>query len=162
QQFTQFPGISSKLAYKYILSKRKPKQQVVVAVMDGGVDIHQEDLQGNIWTNKDEISNNGKDDDHNGYVDDVHGWNFIGGPDGNVHYDTYEVTRIYSRLYPTYHNADTSGFTQEQLKKYHLFKKVKNDYKYQINQLLERYKNISSLQNSMKMADSLLTNHFAG
>src|SRR5699024_6229861 len=65
QAFTQFPGISSKLAYKYILSKRKPKQQVIVAVVDGGVDIHQEDLQGNIWTNKDEIPDNDKDDDHN-------------------------------------------------------------------------------------------------
>ena len=48
----------------------------VVAVIDTGVDISHPDLRNNIWTNPDEIAGNGKDDDHNGYVDDVHGWDF--------------------------------------------------------------------------------------
>ena len=52
----------------------------------------------NLWTNPKEIAGNGKDDDDNGYVDDVHGWNFIGGADGHdVEHDTYEVTRLYAR-----------------------------------------------------------------
>ncbi|HYW36489.1 MAG TPA: S8 family peptidase [Balneolaceae bacterium] len=162
QSFTRFPGISSKLAYKYILNKRKPKKKVVVAVVDGGVDIHQKDLKGHIWTNKDEIPGNGKDDDHNGYVDDVHGWNFIGGPNGNVNNDTYEVTRIYARLYPKFHNADTTKFTPQQEKQYKRYKKVRKDYKYQINKTLQRFKNIQSLQESMHQADSILTRHFNG
>jgi subtilisin family serine protease len=162
QEFTHFPGISSKLAYKYVLSKRTPKQQVIVAVLDGGVDIHQEDLHGHIWKNKGEIPHNGKDDDHNGYADDVHGWNFIGGPDGNVHYDTFVVTRIYKKLYPKYHDADTTGFTPKQLKKYHLFQKVQKDYGDEINKLLKRYHNIEDLEQSKKLADSLLTQHFDG
>ncbi|KXB78599.1 peptidase, S8/S53 family [Prevotella sp. DNF00663] len=49
---------------------------VVVAVVDGGIDIHHEDLQGSIWINKNEIPGNGIDDDNNGYIDDVYGYNF--------------------------------------------------------------------------------------
>ncbi|WP_064609639.1 S8 family peptidase [Photobacterium sp. J15] len=73
-------------------------QPVVVAVIDSGVDVHHEDLQGHIWENPYEIPNNGFDDDFNGYVDDVHGWNFIGGRDGShVAHDTLVVTREYKR-----------------------------------------------------------------
>lgn len=73
-------------------------ETVVVAVIDSGVDILHEDLKDKIWVNEDEIPDNGVDDDMNGFVDDIHGWNFIGGKDGrNVEFDTLEVTREYSR-----------------------------------------------------------------
>ncbi len=72
-------GISLDKAYKF-LKNRKPKT-VVVAVIDSGVDTTQEDLKPILWHNR-EIPGNGIDDDHNGYVDDVYGWNFIGGKDG--------------------------------------------------------------------------------
>ncbi|MGE3609004.1 MAG: S8 family serine peptidase [Bacteriovoracaceae bacterium] len=58
------------------------KEDFIVAVIDSGVDVNHEDLQGKIWINSDEIANNGIDDDNNGYIDDVFGWNFIGGKDG--------------------------------------------------------------------------------
>ena len=51
-------------------------QDVVVAVLDTGVDYNHDDLKGNIWTNSNEIADNGNDDDGNGYVDDFYGWNF--------------------------------------------------------------------------------------
>ena len=51
-------------------------REVVVAIVDTGIDYTHEDLSGNIWTNNDEIANNSIDDDGNGYVDDVYGWNF--------------------------------------------------------------------------------------
>ncbi len=51
-------------------------QGVVVAVIDTGVDYNHEDLKNNIWTNTKEIAGNGIDDDGNGYVDDIYGWNF--------------------------------------------------------------------------------------
>lgn len=90
------PGISSERALHELLAGRQPKQTVLVAVIDGGIDTAHADLRANLWTNPKEIAGNGKDDDNNGYVDDLHGWNFIGGKDGkDVHYDTFEVTRLY-------------------------------------------------------------------
>lgn len=80
-----------------LLAGRAPAREVVVAVIDGGVDIQHEDLDGVLWVNAGEVAGNGIDDDGNGYVDDVHGWNFIGGPDGrSVDHDTYEMTRLHA------------------------------------------------------------------
>ena len=50
---------------------------IIVAVLDAGVDLDHPDLKDNIWTNTGEIPGNGKDDDRNGYVDDIHGWDFV-------------------------------------------------------------------------------------
>jgi len=72
------PGMSVDKAYAELL-KNKKGTKVIVGVIDTGVDINHEDLKSVIWTNKKEIPNNGKDDDKNGYIDDIHGWNFIGG-----------------------------------------------------------------------------------
>lgn len=83
------PGMSIDKAYTEII-KNKKGNTVIVAVIDSGIDIDHEDLDGVIWTNKGEIPNNGKDDDKNGYVDDVHGWNFLG--DG--YYEQLEFVRI--------------------------------------------------------------------
>lgn len=88
-------GISADRAYEQLLAGRQPARSVVVAIIDSGVDIEHEDLDDNLWVNEGEIPGNGVDDDGNGYVDDVHGWNFIGGPDGQqVDKDTYEVARL--------------------------------------------------------------------
>src|SRR5215207_4901412 len=82
-------GVSADKTYNTLL-KDKPSKTVLVAVIDSGIDVEHEDLKDVIWTNEDEIPGNGIDDDKNGYVDDVHGWNFIGGKDGtNVAEDTY-------------------------------------------------------------------------
>jgi subtilisin family serine protease len=91
------PGIGAERAERELLAGKKPKRTVVVAVIDGGVDTAHADLRANLWTNPKEVAGNGKDDEGNGYVDDVRGWNFIGGRDGrDVHHDTYEVTRQYA------------------------------------------------------------------
>ena len=81
------PGMSVNKAYTEILKGKKGKT-VIVAVIDSGVDVEHEDLDGVIWTNKGEIAGNGKDDDNNGYIDDVHGWNFLGDiVDENLEYE---------------------------------------------------------------------------
>ncbi|MBA3674962.1 MAG: peptidase S8, partial [Chitinophagaceae bacterium] len=86
-----FYGVGTDKAYNDLL-KNRTAQTVVVAVIDGGTDITHEDIAPSLWTNTKEIAGNGIDDDNNGYADDVHGWNFIGGKNGDVQYDTYELT----------------------------------------------------------------------
>ena len=100
-------GLSVEKAYNTIL-KDQPSKSVLVAVIDSGIDIDHEDLKDVIWTNPGEIAGNGIDDDKNGYIDDVHGWNFIGGKNGNVDADTYELTREYMRLSKKYENSKYS------------------------------------------------------
>lgn len=70
-------------------------QKVIVAVIDGGTDPSHPDLKENIWVNEKEVPGNGIDDDKNGYVDDISGWNFLGGKSGNVDHETLELTRLY-------------------------------------------------------------------
>ena len=72
-----FFSISTDKAYSELIPKRAPNE-VIVAILDSGVDAEHEDLKGNMWVNTDEIPNNGIDDDKNGYIDDIHGWNFLG------------------------------------------------------------------------------------
>ncbi len=89
-------GISLDKAYEFLKSKNLKSKTVVVAVIDSGIDTLQEDLQDVLWTNPKEIPGNGVDDDHNGYADDLHGWNFLGGKDGsNVREDASEEARVY-------------------------------------------------------------------
>ena len=120
-------GISVEKTYATLLAGR-PSRTIIVAVIDSGVDIEHEDLKDVIWTNEDEIPGNGIDDDKNGYVDDIHGWNFIGGADGNVNQDTYEVTREYLRLKPLYENIDEKKIGKKNKAEYELWKRVKAKY----------------------------------
>ena len=71
------PGMSVDKAYAEIIKNKKGKK-IVVAVLDSGIDLDHEDLDGVIWTNTDEKPGNNKDDDNNGFVDDIHGYNFLG------------------------------------------------------------------------------------
>src|SRR5882757_7709489 len=94
-------GISLNNAYQFI--KGKKSKTVLIATIDSGIDTTQKDLKSILWVNTKEIPGNGIDDDHNGYVDDVHGWDFLGGPGGKVDYtETTEEVREYNRLKPKY------------------------------------------------------------
>ena len=83
------PGMSVDKAYAELL-KGKKGQKVIVGIVDSGVDINHEDLKAVIWTNTKEIAGNGIDDDKNGYIDDIHGWNFL----GDAVHEQLEMTRI--------------------------------------------------------------------
>lgn len=94
---TGYFGISLDKAYEFL--KGRKSKQVVVAVIDSGIDTLHEALKPVLWKNPGEIPGNGIDDDNNGYVDDVYGWNFLGGKDGrNVKEDSYEGARVYWKL----------------------------------------------------------------
>ncbi|MGB5652396.1 MAG: peptidase S8, partial [Robiginitalea sp.] len=72
------PGMSVTRAYNELLPNLKVQEKVVVAVLDSGIDLDHEDLDGVLWTNAREGPGNNVDDDKNGYVDDIHGYNFLG------------------------------------------------------------------------------------
>ena len=96
---TGFPGVSIDKAYDFVKSKNVKSKKIVVAVIDSGIDTLHEDLKPVLWRNPKEIPGNGIDDDKNGYVDDIYGWNFLGGKDGrNVGKDSYEGARVYHSL----------------------------------------------------------------
>ena len=108
------PGISVERAYRELLAGKSPKQTVLVAIIDNGIDTAHVDLRANLWTNPKEVAGNKKDDDNNGYVDDIHGWNFIGGRDGeDVHFDTFEVTREYARCHNQAAASGSSTITDQ-------------------------------------------------
>lgn len=120
-------GTSTEKAYRELIKNIPPKKKIVVAVIDSGIDTVHEDLKPVLWFNKKEIPNNGIDDDKNGYVDDIHGWNFIGGKDGrNVGKDSYEGARIYYKLKRIFGNQkiDENSLDAEKAKQYQLYKKV--------------------------------------
>ncbi|WP_113654386.1 S8 family peptidase [Pedobacter namyangjuensis] len=122
-------GISTEKAYKELL-KGKKSTPVIVAVLDGGVDINHEDLKRVIWTNKKEIAGNGVDDDKNGYIDDVHGWNFIGGKDGSVEFETLELTRLVRRDAIRFRDVTptTNDMLETDKKEYDQFLKNREDF----------------------------------
>jgi cell wall-associated protease len=120
-------GVSTEKMYNDLLAGKKG-EAVIVAVIDSGVDPKHEDLKDVMWVNKDEVPGNGIDDDKNGYVDDIHGWNFIGGKDGkNVHHDTYEITRLYAKYKPMFEGKDVEDLSKKDKKLYYKYKKIKDD-----------------------------------
>lgn len=120
-------GVSTEKAYAYL--KGKKSKTVLVAVIDSGIDILHEDLKGVIWVNEDEIPDNGIDDDNNGYVDDVHGWNFIGGKDGrNVDKDSYELVREYKRLSAKYEGRQRADLKRKERADFDYWQTVKEAF----------------------------------
>ncbi len=122
-----FPGIGTEQLYKR-LPKNIVPDTVIVAVIDGGVDYMHEDLTNVMWRNQGEIPGNKIDDDGNGYVDDVYGWNFIGKANGeNVHYDNLEVARLYAQLRDKFKDVDPSELSKKEKAEYDLFLKTKEE-----------------------------------
>jgi cell wall-associated protease len=122
-------GVSTEKTYAELL-KDKKATPTIVGVIDSGVDYLHEDLKDVMWVNPGEIAGNGIDDDKNGYIDDIHGWSFIGGKDGkNVECDNLEVTRVVKKLKPKYDaKAETDFKTKEEKKEWAYYQKAKADY----------------------------------
>lgn len=120
-------GVSTEKVYSELL-KGKTGRTVVVAVIDGGVDYFHEDLKDIIWNNPREIPGNGIDDDKNGYIDDIHGWNFLGGKDGrNVNQETLEITRLYAKFKPKFDNMDASKVSKADKADYDAYQTAKKE-----------------------------------
>lgn len=153
-------GISLEQAYEFL--KNRKSTTVIVAVIDSGIDTLHEDLKPILWRNPKEIPGNGIDDDHNGYVDDIYGWNFIGGKDGkNVNEDSYEAARVYHALKSKYANVtDESTLNAKDKEEYRLFVKAKEAIE---GSATDAQANLLFLRNLYKKAgaaDSLLKEKF--
>jgi subtilisin family serine protease len=136
-------GASVDKAYRDLLKDTPPKKTIIVAVIDGGVDIHHTDLKDNIWVNEDEIPGNNIDDDQNGYIDDVHGWNFIGNSNGeNIHYENLEYTRI---IKSAASNPD--------------FEKAKQYYEKELAKRTKEIENVSNFQRVYYEAKAIINEH---
>lgn len=118
------PGMSVDKTYNEILSKRKKGSTVIVGVIDSGVDVEHEDLKNVIWVNEDEIPGNGKDDDNNGYVDDINGWNFL----GDIVGENLEYTRIMRKLEPKFKGKTEASISAADRESFALYNKAKAEY----------------------------------
>ncbi len=117
------PGMSLTKAYEFL--KNKKGRTIIVGVIDSGIDIEHEDLKNVTWTNEDEIAGNGVDDDKNGYVDDMHGWNFLGGEKGKANPEQLELTRIVKRWMPRFDGKSSQDITVADKADYDLYVELK-------------------------------------
>ncbi|MDR6561635.1 MULTISPECIES: S8 family peptidase [unclassified Arcicella] len=132
-------GISTEKAYRDILRTKKSKP-VIVAIIDSGVDILHEDLCNKIWVNTKEIPNNGIDDDNNGYIDDIHGWDFLGNKAGeDIAKESLEITREFARLQKKYQaKVDVEKLSASEKEEYNLYKKYKLAYESKVSEVKEQ------------------------
>jgi len=140
------PGMSVERAYNELIKDYEGKN-VIVAVLDSGIDIEHEDLSSVIWTNKDEVPGNDIDDDKNGYVDDVHGWNFL----GDIVGENLEKTRIVRQYKDQFEGKTASEISDENKEAFETYKKAKAEYDQEYSQAkgnLDRYKGIKQQLNS--------------
>ncbi|MBC8085229.1 MAG: S8 family peptidase [Hymenobacter sp.] len=149
-------GISARRAYEELL-KNRVSTPVVVAVIDAGIDTAHADLKRLLWTNAREIAGNGQDDDQNGYADDVHGWNFLGGADGrNVDVETYEDTRLLARFKPLYEGKTRTSVPAAKRAEYDLYQKIKRSQADKLAENTTQYQAISkNYEQTLAGADNL-------
>ena len=145
-------GIALHQAYSLLDSTARSPKKVVVAIIDSGSDVDHVDLIDNIWINEDEIVGNMLDDDDNGYVDDVFGWNFIGGQDSShVNYDTYELTRLYVKGLELFSSFDTLTNIPDSLNdEFLLFKEIEKEFEAERSSLESELIQIKQLQQNIE------------
>jgi subtilisin family serine protease len=149
-------GISLNKAYQFL--KGKKSTPVIVAVIDTGVDTTHEDLKKILWTNKKEIPGNGIDDDDNGYVDDMHGWNFLGNKNGdNLSKTSDERSRVYYRYKDRYEGKeiDTTTLSTDENWTYREWKKASADMTISSDEQMEVMM-LDALDKTLRKQDAIL------
>lgn len=140
------PGLSLDKAYNFV--KDKTGKTVIVGVIDSGIDIEHEDLKDLIWVNEDEVPGNGKDDDKNGFVDDIYGWNFLGGEKGQANPEQLELTRIVKKWMPRFDGKTADSIAEEDKADFELYTKLKqiiDDKRSNATNMVTRYTMIKAM-----------------
>ena len=151
-------GISLQKAYDYLGSKNKKATPIIVAVLDSGIDTTHEDLKNILWTNTKEIPGNGIDDDKNGYIDDVHGWNFLGGKNGqSVKRAPDERSRIYHKYKAKFSNPllDTNTLSISDKALFATWKKTETELNFS-DEEKDQLKYVEMLASAFKKHDKVL------
>ena len=144
-QLDKVPGVGATRAYSEILKNLIPTP-VVVAVIDSGIDTAHVDLKPVLWTNRGEIPGNGIDDDKNGYIDDVHGWNFLGGADGrNVNAESLEMTRIVAAGRKRFKGITAKTVKPADKTDYALYQKAEKVYKARVAEETDRSQQVEGM-----------------
>ncbi len=156
----KYPGMSTEKLYSTLLQGKKGVP-VIVAVLDGGVDYMHEDLKNVMWNNPKEIPGNNIDDDRNGYIDDVYGWNFLGGRDGkNVNQDNLEITRIVRAKKNKFANTDVSKLKGKDKKEYEEYLQMKKDVDTERQNAENSLKLYTEMQNKIVSSEKKLKAYF--
>ena len=151
-------GTGVKEAYQ-LLAGRKTTT-VVIAVIDSGIDTLHEDLKANLWTNPKEIPGNGKDDDGNGYIDDLHGWNFCGAPNGeNLASNTHEIARVYHHWKKIFEGKTASEISADKLFLFKQWHRADSLISKEYNEYLKNYPDIKSFAEGLQTSNRLLTTY---
>lgn len=149
-----FFGISLNQAYDFL--KGKKSKTVVVATIDSGIDTLQKDLQPILWVNTKEKAGNGKDDDNNGYTDDLHGWNFLGGPNNKCDVnETTEEVREYFKLKNKYATVTTVAAAKDKAE-YAYWVKVKDVRDSTVSKSQAELDQLTPLMNALVTTDAFI------
>lgn len=149
------PGMSVDKAYREIIKKRIGTP-VIVGVIDSGTDIEHEDLKNVLWTNPGEIAGNGIDDDKNGFVDDVHGWNFL----GDIVGENMEFVRIVRKLGPKYEGKNEASISSADTKEYELYQKAKAEFEKEQAETTGNKARYDMMLSQLKPAHEAMTKKF--
>lgn len=153
------PGVSTEKTYNTLI-KDKKGVPVIVAVIDGGLEATHEDLKAVMWTNPKEIPANKKDDDGNGYEDDIFGWNFIGNSNGeNVHQDLLEMTRVFVSLDAKYNGKVRNSLSGKQKKEFDKYQKLAENVRQEKEKAASTLAYYETLKDNYLKSEQLLKNH---
>ena len=146
------PGMGVDRTYQEII-KDKVGTTVIVAVIDSGIDIEHEDLKNVMWVNPKEIAGNNIDDDKNGYVDDIHGWNFL----GDIVKENMEYVRIVRKLKPKYDGKTQASVSAVDSAEFALYQKANQEFSKEIEQTTASASRYSSMLGRLKPAHAAIS-----
>ncbi len=154
------PGISLEKAYDFLIDKKG--DTIIVALIDTELDIDHKDLKNQIWINKDEIPNNGIDDDTNGYVDDINGWNYTNTEIGDeIPYSSYSYTRIIRKYDSIFKNKKlSSSISPSQKKLFYEYERALERHEREKEERLNNINRYNNINDNFNKTDSILLSYF--
>ncbi len=153
-----YVGTGVKEAYELLAGKKST--QVIIAVIDSGIDTLHEDLKSILWTNPKEIPGNGKDDDGNGYTDDIHGWNFCGAANGeNLGVNTHEISRVYHHFKNEFEGKVETEIPAEKKFLFHQWQRAQKLLDKAYSEYKKSYPGIDNFSTGLNTTNRLITTY---